>query len=187
MSDEDRMLMVSSIGEQAREVTDLVNDLLVAARTEVGEVKVDLRNIDVAGQVDQTLAAGGTFTTGVEFHRPRDTIMATADPARVRQILRNLLTNAERYGGPNVSASIVSDDGWVCIDITDDGAGVPEAEKEAIFEFYRRGQNENSGKDGAGIGLAVSRQLAELMGGSLTYFRNGEHTVFRLELAAPRS
>jgi signal transduction histidine kinase len=184
MSDEDRMLMVSSIGEQAREVTDLVNDLLVAARTEAGEVKVETQAIDLAAQVDQTLTAGGTYTTGVEFHRPTDPVVATADPARVRQILRNLLTNAERYGGPQVSASIVSVDGWACVDITDDGAGVPEAEWEAIFELYRRVRNESRGIEGAGIGLAVSRQLAELMGGSLTYFRDGEHSVFRLKLPA---
>lgn len=184
MSDEDRMLMISSIGEQAREVTDLVNDLLVAARAEAGEVRVELQEIDLAGQVDQTLAAGGSFTTGVAYQRPGDAIRAIADPARVRQILRNMLTNAERYGGPNVSASIASADGWVCVDISDDGAGVPEAEREGIFELYRRGQNEDSRKEGAGIGLAVSRQLAELMGGTLTYFRDAKHSVFRLKLPA---
>jgi signal transduction histidine kinase len=184
MSHEDRVLMISSIGEQAREVSDLVNDLLVASRAEAGEVRVEMQPIDVGGQVRQTLAAGGTFTTGVEFHHPSEPVMATADPARVRQILRNLLTNAERYGGPNVSASIVTVDGWVCVDITDDGAGIPEEEREAIFLLYHRVQNEASRKDGAGIGLAVSRQLAELMGGSLSYFHDGERSVFRLKLPA---
>jgi signal transduction histidine kinase len=184
MSHEDRMLMVSSITEQAHEVADLVNDLLVAARAETGEVTVEARQIDLAGQIDQTLTSGGSYATGVSFDRPEHPVMGTGDPARVRQILRNLLSNAERYGGPDVSVSITSHDEWVDVDVIDDGAGLPHEEWEAIFQLYHRAHHDESNHESVGIGLAVSRQLAELMGGSLAYFRENERSVFRFRLPA---
>lgn len=182
MSHEDRMLMVSSITEQAHEVADLVNDLLVAARAEAGEVTVEARQIDIADQIGQTLTAGGSYATGVRFDRPEHPVMGAGDPARVRQILRNLLTNAERYGGPSVSVSITPHDEWVDVDVSDDGAGLPPEEWETIFQLYHRAHHDESNHESVGIGLAVSRQLAELMGGSLAYFRDNERSVFRLRL-----
>jgi len=184
MSHEDRMLMVSSITEQAHEVADLVNDLLVASRAETGEVTVEARQVDLAEQIDQTLTVGGSYTTGVSFHRPDHPAIAIGDPARVRQVLRNLLTNAERYGGPNVSVSITSHNGSVGVDVIDDGAGLPHEEWEAIFQLYHRAHQDKSNHESVGIGLAVSRQLAELMGGSLVYFREDDRSVFRLRLPA---
>jgi signal transduction histidine kinase len=184
MSHEDRMLMVSSILEQAHEMSDLVNDLLVAARAEADEINVGAIPIDVAAQIGQTLSAGGSFTSGVQFESPDDVVMAIADPARVRQILRNLLTNAERYGGPNVSISLDSADGWVSVDVVDDGAGLPQDEWEAIFQLYHQAHHDEGRHESVGIGLAVSRQLAELMGGSLTYLRESGCSVFRLTLPA---
>jgi signal transduction histidine kinase len=182
MIHEDRLLMVGSIVEQANEVSDLVNDLLTAARAETGDVNVEPKQIDIADQIEQTLAAGGSFTTGVEFQRPQHSVVASADPARVRQILRNLLTNAERYGGPNVSVLISSADERVSIDVVDNGPGLPHEEWEAIFQLYHRAHHDESRHESVGIGLAISRQLAELMGGSLTYFRENDLSVFRLKL-----
>jgi signal transduction histidine kinase len=187
MSHEGRMLMVSSITEQAHEVADLVNDLLVASRAETGDVTVEARQVDLAVQIDQTLTVGGSYTTGVGFHRPDYPAIAIGDPARVRQILRNLLTNAERYGGPKVSISITSHNGWVGVDVIDDGAGLPHDEWEAIFQLYHRAHQDKGNHESVGIGLAVSRQLAELMGGSLVYFREDDRSVFRLRLPADES
>jgi signal transduction histidine kinase len=185
MADEDRMLMVTSIVEQALEMSDLVNDLLLAARGEAENVSVDVEEIDVVAQVRQTLAAGGTFTTDVHFENSESPVIAIGDPARVRQILRNLLTNAERYGGPNVTITTRVRPDEVDIDVVDDGPGLPEEEWESIFEIYHSAHKDHH--ESLGIGLAVSRQLAELMDGSLRYLREGESSVFRLRLPARRS
>lgn len=183
MSDEDRMLIVTSIVQQAREMSDLVEDLLVAARADAGQVKVDLTRFDMVEQVGLTLEAGGSFTTAVDFARPDQELAATGDPARVRQILRNLLTNAERYGGPNVAISVSSGAGWVEVSVTDDGDGLPREEWESIFQLYHRA-HDGEGHQSLGIGLSVSRQLAELMGGTLHYSRIDDRSVFSLRLPA---
>lgn len=184
MNDEDRMLMVRSIVDQAQEMSDLVNDLLLAARTEAGHVKVDITEIDVVAQVRQTLEFGGSFTADVDFQWPGAMVTALADAVRVRQILRNLLTNAERYGGPVVTLAIHTRPGWVDVDVVDNGPGIPEDQWESIFELYHRAHVDSGRTESAGVGLAISRRLAELMEGSLHYFRQDEHSVFRLRLPA---
>lgn len=182
MSYADRMLMVRSIVEQAHEMSDLVNDLLLAVRAEAGQVSVEIEEFDVVSQVSQTLSAGGSFTADVRFQRPGAGVPVVADPARVRQILRNLLTNAERYGGPNVNVSIHSRPDSVDIDVVDDGPGLPEDKWELIFEPFQRGHDDPTRTESVGLGLSISRQLAELMNGSLEYSREHGCSVFRLRL-----
>ncbi len=181
MTDDDRELIVASIVQQAREMSDLIEDLLVAARGESGQINVDPIRIDVIEQVCLTLEAGGSFTEDVEFDTRSERIEAIGDPARVRQILRNLLTNAERYGGPNVRVAVSRGDRGVEIAVLDDGEGLPREEWEVIFQLYHRA-HDGGRHQSLGIGLAVSRQLAELMGGTLEYARENGLSVFRLNL-----
>jgi signal transduction histidine kinase len=178
--------MIDSIVHHTQEVVDLVEDLLVAARAEMGQIEVVNTRVDVMEQITQTLRAGGSFTADVRVDC-RGSTMAVGDPARVRQIIRNLLTNAERYGGRQVSITVTGCDGRVCVDVADDGPGLPEAEWERIFEPYHRAHESTDQPDSVGIGLAISRQLADLMGGSLRYSRESGLSIFRLCLDAASS
>jgi len=82
------------------------------------------------------------------------------------ELLGNLLENAAKYGGGSVFATVKgSQAGFVTIDIEDDGAGVPEAERIRIFD---RGARLDTGKPGTGLGLAIVRDVAEIYGGSVT-------------------
>lgn len=182
LASDDRRVMVSAVAEHAQEVSDLVEDLLVAARVELGQVQVVSLPMDVADQIHQIISAGGSFTHEVDFHAVEGEPRAVCDPARFRQIVRNLLTNAERYGGPNVSIGVATSDGLVRVDVVDDGPGLPPEEWERIFEPYHRA-HETPGQPGSvGIGLAISRQLAELMGGGLEYHYEKGWSTFRLSL-----
>lgn len=178
----DRRAMVSSIVQYTQEVVDLIEDLLVAARVEMGQIEVETTTVDVVEQIERTMRAGGSFTNDVSVERPEVNPKAIGDPGRVRQILRNLLTNAERHGGPNVSVAVFTEAGDVCIDVADDGPGLPPTEWERIFEPYHRAHQAPGQPESVGIGLAISRQLAELMGGSLEYSRIDDRSVVRLTL-----
>jgi signal transduction histidine kinase len=105
-----------------------------------------------------------------------------ADPIRVRQILRNLITNAIRYGGPNVHVAMTSTTGAHVVEVIDDGPGIPAEDHERIFEAYERAHATAGTPGSVGLGLTVSRTLAQLMGGSLTYHFDGR-SRFRLELS----
>jgi signal transduction histidine kinase len=177
MSVGERDELLALVSGQAEEMANIVDDLLVAARAEMGTVAIDRQPVDLLDELRATIEG-----LGMQVGLPDEDLPAEvmADPRRVRQILRNLLTNAQRYGGPErrVTAGSIRDQAW--LEVRDNGVGVPDEDAEHIFEPYVTGQ---SGAHGSvGLGLAVARQLAELMGGSLHYERSAAETVFRLQL-----
>ncbi len=176
LSDEERSELMSLVADQAVEMSNIVDDLLVAARTEMGRVAVEATVVDLQSELETAIEG-----LSIEIRKlPVSTPSVIADPSRVRQVLRNLLTNAERYGGPNrrvVSGSFFD---YVWLEIRDDGPGVTSDEAVHIFEPY--GTAQSGVRESVGLGLSVARQLTELMGGSLTYRRDLDETVFRLEL-----
>lgn len=184
LAEDERGVMVHSIVQHAQEVADLVEDLLVVARAESGQVGVSCTAVDLVAEVNKTLRAGGSFTTGISLGHQDDLPRAEVDPVRLRQIIRNLLTNAERYGGPEVAMTIGAEPGRLRLEVADNGPGIDPADMERIFEPYQKAHRLAGAPGSVGIGLAVSRQLAELMGGTLTYRRHRGQSVFTLLLRA---
>ena len=174
---------VSLIDEQATEVGDLVEDLLVASRAEHGAVPVGREAIDLWSQVDAVVRARRLGKdVGIDGRDGEAKVFG--DAIRVRQIVRNLLTNADRYGGPTVVVrGRHTDDSWV-LEVCDDGPGVPPSHRGFIFEPYQRAHTSVGRTESVGLGLTVSRQLARLMEGDLTYERRGTLSVFALTLPA---
>jgi PAS domain S-box-containing protein len=170
LSPEDRSQLLGLIVEQSRELAHLVEDLLVASRMETGQLKVTAERISLAEQVAQTLR-GLPVPEGRTLELPVGDVLAWADGVRVRQIIRNLLTNAFRYGGNRIGVAIEQRQAAVVLTVGDDGPGVPAEEEERIFQPYERA-HQSPGKPGSlGLGLSVSRRLARLMGGDLCYQR----------------
>jgi signal transduction histidine kinase len=110
-------------------------------------------------------------------------LQVIADQARLEQILGHLLTNAFRYGGPNVVIAAAHDQGQTLIAVSDDGPGVPVDAVSGLFEPFARAVD-YSHPLGSGIGLAVCRRLAEAMGGGIRY-EPGRPTGARFLLSLP--
>lgn len=182
LSDEEMDEFTTMLVGQSEDMSDLIEDLLVAARANIGNVAVRIMPVDVGTEVAGVLAGFEAQTDRViEADVPEVTI--SADPSRLRQILRNLVSNAIRYGGSKVVVEGFVSSGLFVLEVKDDGDPIPDTDRERIFEPYERA-HETSGRPGSvGLGLAVSRTLAELMRGSLTYRHDG-WSVFRLELPA---
>jgi PAS domain S-box-containing protein len=165
--------LIKLIADQGTEVSAIVQDLLVAARADIGSITINPTVIDVSEQVE---AAIRTIPKELveRFDIDVKTVSAWADAGRLRQIIRNLVTNALRYGGPNVSIEAHNGGGVAVVNVTDDGSGIPPADRQRIFDPYFRAHNMPSQPASVGLGLTVSRQLAELMSGELTYeYRDG--------------
>ena len=96
---------------------------------------------------------------------PED-VSVVADPARLDQVLVNLLTNAYRYGGRHVRVEASRKPEGVLATVSDDGAGVPDELVGSLFEKFSRGAD---GAHGAGLGLAIVRGLVEAFGGRVWY------------------
>ena len=181
----ERRDLVAAIAEQAADVANIVEDLLVAARAELGELQVVAVPVNLTAQIAQVLEAGGTTLAHVETQRRRvEPRIAIADPGRVRQIVRNLLTNATRYGGSRITVHIRRRESTIFVSVIDDGDGLPSEDWERIFETYERSHSLTGSQNAVGIGLAISRELARLMGGDLTYRYEDDRSVFELSLPA---
>lgn len=158
------------IATQSRELSELVEDLLVASRADFGNLSIRPEHIDLEEQVDRVLAGvRDTRPTPKRIELSSEGPLAYADPLRVRQVIRNLVTNAVKYGGENIEIGVYEEGEWVVARVSDDGPGISADEAELIFERYYRSSESPTLPGSVGIGLAVSRQLAEMMGGSLAY------------------
>jgi signal transduction histidine kinase len=173
--------LLELLASESHEVSAIVEDLLTAARADSGNVTVTVENVDLRAEVASVLRAFGERPVLADTEAPA---VARADAARVRQVLRNLLVNAQRYGGPIVGVQIRAFGDAVWVEVCDNGPPLPKHQRHAIFErFYRAGQQPGLTAS-VGLGLAVSRELARLMEGDLTYRHDGTNSIFTLQLRA---
>ena len=131
------------------------------------------------------------ITDAVLAARPISTVISTrrtgpakvmGDPIRVRQVIRNLVTNADRYGGDHVLIETEMSEEQYAIRVIDNGPGIPESHRAKIFEPYYRAHSMSGRTESVGLGLTVSTKLAELMEGSLSYDYVDGHSIFELSL-----
>ena len=179
MSDAEHRALVGVIARESADAAALVEDLLVAARTELGEIKITSQPLDLTAQAAIVLGA----LEDRHEHRialTAGSVAVAGDPVRVRQILRNLITNAIRYSNTEIRIETEFRDKWGLLHVIDDGEGVDPVIESALFtDFVRDTGNLPSS---VGLGLAVSKSLAEAMGGTLEYERRDMQTDFCLRL-----
>jgi signal transduction histidine kinase len=173
------------IYNQSMEVSQLVDDLLTAERATSGNLTIHPAQIQLLAECHEIVA----YTKGDrEVRIYGDDVTAHADSLRTRQILRNLFTNALRYGGEVIEMEVRSRGDMAAVVVRDNGEGVRAGDVERIFDPYYRAEGERSKPDSVGLGLAVARQLARLMGGDVVYQRSRGWTVFEFTVpfvAAP--
>lgn len=173
--------------ESAEQTLGLLEDLLQLSRLDASKLRPAIQEADALAVVKDAVrsvepAAGRKFV-GVEITGVADAIPCRTDPQRVRQILINLLTNAVRHSPENdiIRIDVRASQDAMRFDVIDHGEGIVAEEQATIFEAFERGSNQR--ERGTGLGLALSRQLARLLGGDLTVeSRLGHGARFILKL-----
>lgn len=180
---------IASAGQHLSAMLDDLADLEVVETPGFTTARETVDLIDAATRAAGILGVRAqNRDTVLEVNGARGTALATAEFRRVLQILINLIGNAIAYSpvGSTVRINAVpSGDGHVSVCVADEGPGVSEEQATRIFDkFERLGRDGDSGKDsGSGLGLFISRRLAEAMAGSLTVENvEGGGALFRLEL-----
>ena len=191
-----QMRLVRSIARNADRLSGMVGDLLDLARLQSGRLPLTCELIDIRPIIHSSVEAmrplmeqkQQTVTVRLPHALPR----LMADRRRLEQILTNLLSNAHRYTPPggHVSVVVTEQDDTLEVSVADDGPAVPIDERDLIFErFYRGAAARRTEPGGAGLGLAVTRSLVELHGGSIGYREatgGGSEFYFRLPLNGPQ-
>jgi signal transduction histidine kinase len=172
---------------QVDRLTKLASDLLDLSRLDAGSVEIARDDVDL-----EQLAADAVrelrpiaARRGLELrHEERGRVVALADEARVRQVLRALIDNALRHNSRGtivrVSAGPGGDGVW--LRVADDGVGIPDEAAGQVFDRFFRGPG--AAAAGSGLGLAIAHELAQRMGGTLTLESEPGNTTFTLGLAA---
>ncbi len=175
----ERQEMLSRIIEESHEIAALVEDLLTSARNEVGQLRVVKIPVDLDVEITQVL---GTLTPDrrgrIRYHKSGD-VVAVGDPARIRQVLRNLTSNALKYGGDRIEVGLHADADRAIVEVRDDGKGLDGGGD--AFERHRPNLNVSGSN---GIGLSLARDLTQLMDGTIEFRRDPPWTVFAVSLPA---
>ena len=185
------------ITAEAGRLTRLINNVLDFARLERGEKKYQFGPCDLSGLAGETAAAyrphleTGGFRLDCELSPTP--LVVHGDPDALAQVLVNLLSNAEKYGGERKEITVrtslqTSPLPYAEVQVLDRGLGVPPGCEEKIFEkFYRAHDSLSNGVQGSGLGLTIARQIARAHGGDVTCAaREGGGSRFSLRLPVAR-
>ncbi|MQA89443.1 MAG: hypothetical protein GEU90_04300 [Gemmatimonas sp.] len=190
-----------TVGKSRRSIKaalDLIEDLLGLARAQTDGIELHRAPMDVAEvareAAEEYRAQAKAKHLALAIEPPRDIPRIESDARRVRQVLGNLIANAVKYtdeGGIMVEASVRSDGGapgsgrWVAVDVRDSGRGIPHDQARHLFREFSRLETTPDTK-GAGIGLFISHQIANALGGDITVKSEvGKGSTFTLWLPAP--
>ena len=189
---EQQLQDLDRIKRNQRQLSSLIEDLLSFARLEAGKLEVDLVTVPVL-TVFENLTSAITIdleAKGIEYRceLADPSLAVVGDADRIHQVMINLVTNAMRAmpdGGHIVVACSLSGED-VHLDVEDTGVGIPADRMEAIFvPFVQVGRALNQPREGAGLGLSISRGLVEAMGGTLTVVSTpGVGSTFTVSLKA---
>ncbi|WP_079102767.1 cell wall metabolism sensor histidine kinase WalK [Streptomyces sp. TP-A0356] len=176
------------IESEAGRMTLLVEDLLLLARLDAGRPlqfgQTDLVPL-VVDTVSDARAAGRDHNWRLEL--PDEPALVSADAARLQQVLVNLLGNARTHTPPGttVTARVQRRGPWLCLDVQDDGQGIPPDLLPHVFERFARGDSARSRSTGStGLGLAIVQAVATAHGGAVTVDSVPGRTVFTVHLPA---
>ena len=182
------------IDETSDRLSHLVEEILDATQVAAGQLALDVDELDLGELVGETIDQAATAAEGPKpvLEIADGVPCIRADRHRIRQVLENLLANAQKYGDRTpIVVRVDASDGMVEIRISDEGIGIPVDERELIFEQFHRARNvQGRGVPGAGLGLAISRRIVEAHGGSLGFdpdAASGTTATLRLPVTDPES
>ncbi|MFF4491295.1 ATP-binding protein [Streptomyces sp. NPDC001544] len=176
------------IESEAGRMTLLVEDLLLLARLDAGRPlqfeQTDLIPL-VVDTISDSRAAGMDHTWRLDL--PDEPALVSADAARIQQVLVNLLGNARKHTPPGttITARVQRRGPWMCVDVEDNGQGIPPELLPHVFERFARGDSARSRATGStGLGLAIVQAVATAHGGAVTVDSVPGRTVFTMHLPA---
>lgn len=185
LDDETAQQAVMTIERQVVRMRILINDLLDFSRLERSGEEIPCEPVSVDEAVDRALALnpppeGKSVEVNVAEH-----LIVLSEPSRLEQVVINLLGNAYKYGGENITVEALAvDEAWAEVAVADDGPGVPSDEQIRLFEPFRRGSS-GAGVEGSGLGLAIVQTIVEACGGSARYDWDVPGARFVVRLARP--
>ena len=189
---QDQLKYAETIERTGGNLARIINDILDISRVESGHLEIEMSRFDLRDfladlQAMLTVAAMQTGNT-LTVAGPSAPVYVQTDRIRLRQILINLVNNAFKFtaaGTVRLSARV--EGGVLIFEVSDTGAGISDDDKHKLFKAFSRAENPaGAPKEGSGLGLVLSKRLAQALGGDVTLLRSvtGQGTVFQASVLA---
>ena len=178
LESENRPELREQLMQDIADLDDLIGELLLASRLDTIDQFEHTEDVDLLALLAEEAARSGADVSG-------EPVTIHGDPRMLRRLIRNLLENAQKHAAGSTVEAIAGPriDGGATLSISDRGAGVPEDERERIFEPFYRSQQTPEHDRGVGLGLALVRRIANRHGGSVDCLaREGGGTTFRVQI-----
>ncbi|WP_143540215.1 ATP-binding protein [Rhodovulum sulfidophilum] len=176
------------IHQESMRLTRLLDDLLDLSVLENGQVSLHPQPVSLSDLLDRSVAAAGGGSGRAPMTIRRDPaaerVALVTDGDRLSQVFINLVTNARKYcdaAEPELTISVTEEEGAVAVDFVDNGSGIPERSQSIIFEKFSRLTDPRKA-GGAGLGLAICREIMGRLGGAIVYLPGQGGAAFRVTL-----
>ena len=169
---------------EAADLGRMVDDLLTAAKAEGDHIAYQIEEVDIVRESDEAIQPMIRMAHPIAMAVAPGTVLA--DRLRLRQVLRNLVSNALRHGGDHVALSGHPVGDRYHLVVSDDGPGVPPEMEERMYERFAHEGDRALVTGSVGLGLAIARLLTEGMGGQLRYHRRDGVTMFEVDVPMPQ-
>jgi signal transduction histidine kinase len=154
--------------KQATRLEELINDLLLLAKTDAGHAAGRQQHVRLAPLLAEITATTGAHATTIALDIPPD-LTVIGNPADLSRAFRNVVDNAVHYAESRVRITASAADGTVRVDITDDGPGIPAAQRERVFDrFVRLDASREHTSGSTGLGLAIAKEIVTAHQGTIT-------------------
>jgi two-component system OmpR family sensor kinase len=179
--------LITIINTESSELMRMVEDILTGARLDSGALTFDITAMALVPEIESVVEPFRRAGLAITLSCLPATV--TADRMRFRQVLRNLISNAQKHGGSTIAIGTQVRGNDLVLAVVDDGPGVPKEIEGRLFERFVHDGRRALLTGSVGLGLAIARTLMESMNGTLSYERIEGHTVFSLALpvVAPTS
>lgn len=196
--DSRQMENLNRIYSAGQHLLELINDVLDLSQVESGKLEMSIQPVEVDSIIGDVIDIARPlverFKVDVEYAGgPDNSCLIMADPLRLKQVILNLVSNGIKYNKPGGKVTVAcppQGEGKIRLEVRDTGNGIPENMKEELFKPFKRFDRNSEYIEGTGIGLAICRQLVELMGGDLQFesvLGEGSRFYFDLHLCEDAS
>lgn len=184
LTPEQRNRMLEMVSNQSHQLARLVEDLQVTSQAQSHKLSLRVETADLEGTVRQALDAAEAHRRGHHLDLYVEPVDCRMDPARVGQIMRNLVENAYKYSPERsrVSVAARTTPTGIALTVADAGPGIPEEKRDELFEAFSRIEETAAGRTGVGLGLYVVSELVDAMGGTIDLVSSPKGTSFTIHL-----